>query len=254
MKSFVRPATLVACFSVICLSAIAYADDNRRPHGSRFKVFGNAEMTTDPENRENIVLRVVSTGAPTFAAAGAFRDLRHVQLRHLDHQLSFKRAFVAPNTCDGGSPRIMLLIDANGDGRFEQAPQGPDFVAHGHVRPPFVGCETSVPTGADNQPSVSTLLWRFEDLTDEQIRWEVTPAGIAGIGQIGSAGAVNWDGLEAAIHAAFPNHRVIQAVLVEDFNATAGVAYYDLVTVLELTLGTKGQEKAPERGGGNDED
>jgi hypothetical protein len=256
MRSLLRVGIVAACFSLIPLCAVADSDRGRKgePHGSAFKLFGNAQMTTDPENRENIVLRVITEGAPDFPAAGAYRDLRHVKLWHLDHQLSFKRAFVAPNTCDGGSPRIQLFIDANGDGKFQQAPQGPDFVAHGHVRPPFAGCETSMPTPVDDRPSPSTLLWRFEDLTDEQFRWEVTPGGIAGIGPIGSAGAVNWDGLEAAISSAFPKHQVLRAMLVEDFTATPGTAYYDLITVLELTLGTKGQEKAPNPGRGRDRD
>jgi hypothetical protein len=245
-----RITCLVTCFTVSSLCAYADPDSNRgaNPHGSAFKLFGNATMTRDPENPANIVLKVVSEGAPGFAAAGAYRDLRHVQLWHLDHQLSYKRAFVAPNTCDGGSPRIQLLIDANGDGRFEQAPDGPDFVAHGHVRPPFAGCETSAPTPSQQGPSPSTLLWRFEDLTDEQVRWEITPASVLPIGPIGGAGAVNWDTLEAAISTAFPDHRVLRASLVEDFNLTSGTAYYDLVTVLELTLGTEGQEKAPNPG------
>jgi hypothetical protein len=251
MRSSLRLAVLFACLSLTSFCPLADPVDPDRgpsPHGSAFKLFGNAEMTRDPENPQNIVLRVISEGAPGFAAAGAYRDLRHVKLWHLDHQLSFKRAFVAPNTCDGGSPRIQLLIDADGDGRFEQAPRGPDFVAHGHVRPPFVGCETSAPTPANEGPSPSTLLWRFEDLTDEQVRWEITPASVLPIGPIGGAGAVNWDTLEAAISNAFADHQVLRASLVEDFNLTAGTAYYDLVTVLELTLGTEGQEKAPNPG------
>ena len=255
MKSWVRAGVVAVCFSLIPISTVAQSNQPRgpEPHGSAWKLFGNAEMVRDPENQENIVLRIVSVGAAgNFASAGAFRDLRHVKIWHLDHQLSFKRAFVAPNTCDGGSPRMTLFIDANGDGRFEQAPNGPDFAAHGHVRPPFAGCETSAPTPSGNNPSPSTLLWRFEDLTDELLRWEVTPGGVLpGFPPIGGAGGPNWDALEAAISAAFPDHQVLRAMLVEDFNATAGIAYYDLVTALELTLGTEGQENAPNPGPGN---
>jgi hypothetical protein len=216
--------------------------------GSRFRLFGNARMTRDPENGSNVVLEVTTT--PSFEGAGAVRDLHRVQLWQLDHQLNFHRAFVAPKTCGGGSPRISLLIDANGDGKFQQAPNGPDFAASGHVRPPFAGCETSAPTGQRKGPSPSTLVWRFEDLTDEQIRWEVLPStAIPGvqIGPIGGAGAVNWDGLEAAISMAFPNHRVLRGIFVEDFTPTPGTAYYDLITIFDLTLGTRGQT-TPERG------
>jgi hypothetical protein len=259
MTSLLRVGAIAACFSLIPICAVAQSESDRRgpkPHGSAWKLFGNAEMTRDPENRENIVLEVISVGAPEFTAAGAFRDLRHVKLWHLDHQLNFHRAFVAPNTCDGGSPRMTLIIDADGDGRFDQFPNGMDFAAHGHVRPPFAGCETSAPTGADDEPSQSTLLWRFEDLTDEQVRWEVTPSTATNppIGPIGGAGALPWDAFEAAVSLAFPEHQVLRAILVEDFNATAGTAYYDLITALELTLGTEGQDKAPNPGPGQNRD
>jgi hypothetical protein len=211
--------------------------------GSRFKLFGNARMARDPENPSNIVLEVRSVPAST--ATGAYRELRRVQLWQLDHQLSFHRAFVAPHTCGGGSPRIQLLIDANGDGKFQQAPRGPDFVAHGHVRPPHAGCETSAPTPSRGGPSPSTLLWRFEDLTDEQSRWEITPGGaVPGIPVFPFA---SWDVLEQTVSTLFPNHQVLRGVFVEDFNPTPGLAYYDLITIFDLTLGTRGQW-TPERG------
>lgn len=256
MRSLLRVGAVAACFGLISVSAVADPDSERRgnPHGSAFKLFGNAEMTRDPENRENIVLRI--TSQTDFAAAGAFRDLRQVKLWHLDHQLNFHRAFVAPHSCGGGSPRMTLLIDADGDGKFEQLPNGPDFAAHGHVRPPFAGCETSTPTGADDEPSNSTLVWRFEDLTDEQVRWEVTPSTATNppIGPIGGASALAWDAFEAAISAAFPDHQVLRAIFLEDFSPTPGTAYYDLITVFDLTLGTKGQEKAPKPGRDRDDD
>lgn len=211
-----------------------------------FRLFGNARMVRDPENPSNVVMQLVSNAQ--FTASGASRDLG-VKIWQLDHMVSFHRAFVAPHTCGGGSPRVSLLVDANGDGRFQQAPAGPDFVAHGHVRPPFAACETSAPTPASG-PSPSTLLWRFEDLTDEQVRWEITPSNaIPGvvIGPIGGAGAVNWDGLEAAISTALPNHRVLRGQLLEDFSPTPGLAYYDLITIYDATLGTKGQVQAGRR-------
>jgi hypothetical protein len=58
MRSLLRVGVVAACFGVISVSAVADPDSDRRgnPHGSAFKLFGNAEMTRDPENRENIVL------------------------------------------------------------------------------------------------------------------------------------------------------------------------------------------------------
>jgi hypothetical protein len=225
--------------------------------GSKFKEFGtgSARMTRDPENRSNLVLKL-EIGAGEFA--GVARDFKRVQLWQLDHQINFHRAFVSPHTCGGGSPRVQLAIDANGDGKFQQAPGGPDFVAHGHVRPgpsnSYAGCETSTPTGSPDRPSISTLVWRFEDLTDEQLRWEITPSNaIPGltIGPIGGANTLNWDALEAAISNALPNHRVLEGSLVED--ATPGTTYYDLVTIFDLTLGTRGQEKLGHHGHDDDD-
>jgi hypothetical protein len=214
--------------------------------GSNFKVFGDADVTRDPENPANIVLRVNNDGG---TPAGAYRKLNNVQVWELDHQLNFHRAFVAPHTCAGGSPRVILLIDANGDGRFQTAPQGPDFAANGHVRPPFAGCETSAPSPNNGGPAPSTLMWRFEDLTDEQTRWEITGNTVPGFPPYPGP---NWDAFELIISTAFPNHDVIEAIFLEDFNPTPGVAYYDLITVHDLTLGTRGQWQ-PERGRRNTE-
>jgi len=220
--------------------------------GNRFRPFGTgtAEITRDPENGTNVVLKL-EIAAGQFA--GVVRDLKNVQVRQLDHQLNFHRAFVAPHSCGGGSPRMQVAIDSDGDGDF-------DFNGHGHVRPgvgnSFAGCESTVPTGAPDAPSVSTLVWRFEDLTDEQVRWEVTPSTAVPppFGPIGPAGGANtftWDMFEAAIHGAFPNHRVLWVSLVED--ATPGRTYYDLVTAFDLTLGTKGQWQPERRGQGTED-
>jgi hypothetical protein len=203
--------------------------------GSRWRPFGtgDAEVTRDPENPTNVVLRL-TTAAGQFA--GVARDLRRVQVWQLDHQLNFHRAFVSPHTCGAGAPRMQLDIDSDGDGDY-------DFTAHGHVRPPFAACETNVPTpNTEGGSTPSTLVWRFEDLTDEQVRWEVTPANVIPgviIGPIGGAGALPWDAFETAISTALPRHQVLQVSLVED--ATPGTTYYDLVTGFDLTLGTQGQ-------------
>jgi hypothetical protein len=229
-------------------------DESRRAEnlgeGNRFKTFGTGEVeiTRDPENATNVVLRVTILPGQF---GGVFRDLKRVKVHQLDHQLNFHRAFVAPKSCGVGSPRMQLAIDSDGDGDR-------DFNAHGHVRPgvgnSFSGCETATPTGNPETPSISTLIWRFEDLTDEQLRWEVTPATavpppFGPIGPAGGANTFNWDLFEAAISGAFPNHQVLQVSLVED--AAAGTTYYDLVTGFDLTLGTEGQWQ-PERRGQDD--
>lgn len=217
--------------------------------GSNFKIFGDADLTRDPENPSNVVLRVVNDGG---TPAGAYRKLHNVQLWQLDHQLNFKYAFVGPHTCAGGSPRIILLIDADGNRKFETAPEGPDFALNGQVHPPFAGCETSVITPSNGGASLSTLLWRFEDLTDELTRWEITPGGATStIPGFPPYPGPNWDVAEQVVSAAFPNHRVLEAIFLEDYNPTPGTAYYDLITAYDLTLGTRGQV-GPERGNRND--
>lgn len=213
-------------------------NDGNDGSGSNFKLFGDARVTRDPENPTNVVVKATFDGTNP---VGVSRKLRNVQLWQLDHQLNYKYAFVAPHTCSGGSPRMILLIDANGDGKFITAPQGPDFALNGHINPPATtGCPTSAPTPSGGGPAISTLLWRFEDLTDENLRWEITggalPAGFPGFP------GPNWDAVEAVISAAFPNHRVMEALLLEDFNpAGPGTVYFDLITVHDLTLGTRGQ-------------
>lgn len=220
--------------------------------GSNFKIFGDAHLTRDPENPTNVVLQV-NKGAD-FDAAGAYRKLNNVQLWQLDHQLNFKYAFVAPHSCGGGSPRIILLIDADGDKKFEQFPNGPDFALNGHVNPPvFAACPTSTVTPNNGGAAPSTLLWQFEDLTDEGTRWEITPGSVVPtIPGFPPYPGPNWDLMEQVVSAAFPDHRVLQAIFLEDFNNTPpGTAYYDLITVLDLTLGTRGQTQ-PERGNRDD--
>lgn len=191
-----------------------------------FLLFGTAEGDLDPENPANEVLSIVNpTGPPFFGLA--FRDLR-VKIETLDNQLQFKY-FYPSRTCGGGSPRITLLIDSNGDGRR-------DFAAHGHVNPnppspftPFTDC----PMGE----------WRFEDLTDDQERWEVTPGGALGVNvcaPIGGATDCTWDQLETAVATTFPNHQVLSGFLVEDsggfFGAAAGLGFYDNVTIGNGTI------------------
>jgi hypothetical protein len=211
--------------------------------GSRFRLFGSARMTEDPENPDNVVLEIVTaiSGDVNSTGNGAIRDLKHVKIWELDHMLNFHRAFVAPHSCATGSPRIILLVDSDGDGDR-------DFTANGHVRPPYTGCETMAPTpSSGGGASPSTLLWRFEDVTDEQLRWEITPGGR--VPGIPTFPFVTWDALETAVSNAFPRHRVLAGGIVEDFNTSPpGKAFYDLVTIYDLTLGTKGQENAKRRG------
>jgi hypothetical protein len=194
--------------------------------GHKFELIGAMIRDTDPEN---------ATGRPGGSGGGvggnegisvtmtptnfalAFRNLPPgVKIKALRNQLGFKYYFVAPRSCGGGSPRVTLLVDSDGDGNT-------NFAAHGHPNP-FVGC-------IQND-------WHYEDLTDPGPRWEVTPGGaVVGIPVFPFS---PWDTLEAAITAQFPNHKILAGFLVDDscsfFPASCGKAYYDLLTIENRTL------------------
>jgi hypothetical protein len=196
--------------------------------GHKFELFGAMVQDTDPENAAGNSggsgggvggnETVSATMTPT-AFALAFRNLPPgIRITALDNQLGLKYYFQGTRTCGGGSPRITLLVDSDGDGEL-------NFAAHGHVNPPvYTGCVTNK--------------WVYENLTDDLPRWEVTPGGaVPGIPVFPLS---PWETLEAAITATFPNHKVLSGFLVEDscsfFPAACGKAYYDLVTVENRTL------------------
>jgi hypothetical protein len=138
--------------------------------------------------------------------------------------IEVKAFFVPPKTCVGGSPRVQLAIDLDGDGESNGN-------AHGNFGPgPFgTGCPPA-------------LIWHAEDLTDAAPRWDVTQ--LLGAGEIDplDLGAVNpflvpWPLLEALV-GTFPNHLVCTVALVDDtFGAPgmSGVAYYDLFSAGRAT-------------------
>jgi hypothetical protein len=199
--------------------------------GHKFQLFGVMMKDTDPENMVgkpggsgggvggNEGISAVMT--PTSVAL-AFRSMPPgIKIAALDNQLGFKHYFVAPRTCGGGSPRLTLLVDANGDGKFDQS--SGDFAAHGHPIP-FQACPPDK--------------WKYEDLTDDGPRWEVTPGGaVVGIPVFPFS---PWEVLETAIMTQFPNHKVLAGFLVDDscsfFPDACGKAHYDLVTIENRTL------------------
>ena len=196
--------------------------------GHKFELLGVMMRDTDPENtvggsggsgggvggNETISANMTPT-----SVALAFRNLPPgIKITALTNQLGLKYYFVAPRTCGGGSPRITLLIDSDGDGDT-------DFAAHGHVNPPvYTAC---VPNK-----------WRYEDLADDLPRWEVTPGGA--VPGIPVFPFTPWKTFAAAVTAAFPNHKVLAGFLVDDSCSfsptTCGKAYYDLLTIENRTL------------------
>jgi hypothetical protein len=196
--------------------------------GHKFELLGAMMRDTDPENalgnsgasgggvggNETIS----ATMTPTDVAL-AFRALSPgVKITAFTNQLGFKHYFVLPRTCGGGSPRLTLLVDSDGDGDT-------DFAAHGHVNPPlYTACVMNK--------------WVYQDLADDLPRWEVTPGG--SVPGIPVFPFTPWKVLATAITSAFPAHQITAGFLVDDscsfFPAACGKAYYDLVTVENRTL------------------
>jgi hypothetical protein len=80
--------------------------------------------------------------------------------------------------------------------------------------------------------------WKYEDLGDDLLRWEVTPGGA--VPGIPVFPFTPWKAFAVAVTTAFPNHRITAGFLVDDscsfFPAACGKAYYDLVTIENRTL------------------
>ncbi|MEX2645877.1 MAG: hypothetical protein WD249_06415 [Gaiellaceae bacterium] len=186
--------------------------------GHKFELLGVAMDDQAPDNPTNDTISMVTTPATIGIAFWDMPPGFHISA--LDGQLGFKYFFVN-RSCGGGSPRLTLLVDANGDGTFDQS--SGDFAAHGHPNP-FVACPANT--------------WVYENLTDNGPHWEVTPGGaVEGIPVFPFS---TWDTLEAAVTAQFPNHKVLAGFIVDDscsFHLPAcGEAHYDLVTIENRTL------------------
>jgi hypothetical protein len=210
---------------VVALTDPASTQEELPGLGHKFELIGAMVRDTDPENpvgksgnagggaggNETIS----ATMTPTNFAL-AYRNLPPgIKITALDNQLGLKYYF-ANRSCGGGSPRITLLVDTDGDGSF-------DFAAHGHVNPPaLAACPPNK--------------WMYENLTDDLPRWEVTPGTAVVLPNLYNP----WETLEQTINTAFPNHKILAGFLVEDscsfFLAACGKAYYDLVTIENRTL------------------
>lgn len=199
--------------------------------GHKFELIGSAADAQDPDNPTNDVISTQLDLVSNFFGGAIRRLPPGIKIAALDDQINLKYRFTSPRTCFGGSPRITLFIDANGDGKFEQAgvvAGGVDFAGQGHVNPPiFMACVQNV--------------WRIEDLTDLLQRWETTPATVLvpPCGPVGGPTTCTWDDIEARVTAQYPNHRVFAGGLLDDTfggPGQTGTAHYDLITVENRTL------------------
>lgn len=182
-------------------------------YGHKFQLFGVFADDQDPQNITNDVVSGTTTTAYPAGAGEIIRDLPPgINIRALTDQLQLKYYFPS-RSCGGGSPRIQLAIDTDGDGVSNGNAFG--YVGHGGFGS---GCITGV--------------WDFVDMTDNvPARWDLTQFGL---------GYLSWPEAVTAMNAAYPNHKVLSGSLVDDscsFSAlSCGLAYYDLLTIENRTL------------------
>ena len=183
--------------------------------GHKFELLFAMMDDDDPQNLTNDVISVFTTPVYPAGIGVAFRNTPPgFSISALDHQINLKYFFpTAPRTCSGGSPRVQVGIDRDGDGDFDANAFG--YVGHA----PFgTGCITGE--------------WDTIDMTDNIGRWDLS--------QLGGGMTMTWDQAEAFVMTVYPNHRVIYGSLVDDscsFAPTScGQAYYDLFTYENRTL------------------
>ena len=224
-----RTRNLCLVFSVVCAASWGVRADDRCSNGN-FLLDGNARNDQDPENPANDVIRIDTAAPPPY---GSVSRRLGVKIAELDNMLEFKSYF-QNRSCGGGSPRIQLAIDLDGDGKA-------DGNAFAYTAPPFTGCPPN--------------RWQYDDVTDELPRWDASQLAASGfvsscdnptvaaiLGPLcpfkADSGYIPWPVFKALLTALFPNHRVCAGALVDDsgwFPAAAGIAYYDLISLGRAT-------------------
>jgi hypothetical protein len=205
--------TIVGLAPIAAL-ALVFSASAQAHHDERFQFFGTASIAKDPNDSANQVVEIDTTTPGSFG--GVFRDV-NTKITSLDDHLSVLYYFVAPKSCNQGSPRIQLRIDTDGDGDG-------DGNAFGHIgpAPAFTACTPN--------------RWIPEDLTISMTENAVQAFGRWDIGQLGGSSFTSWDNVKSHISTVFPNHNVLRGTLVEDPGASPGVTYYDEITIGHRTL------------------
>jgi hypothetical protein len=185
------------------------------PEGGKFKLFGTAADRLDPNNSFNQVISF-DTKNPN-AIAGAVKIFGdHVKINMFTDQLELKYFYVG-RTCGGGSTRVQLGISLYGDNHL-------DHNAFGYI--------------GDKAFGGGCLMgqWVYEDMSDNAPKWDLSqfvPPPTCDM-------TCTWSQVVAFLNATYPNHRVLNYVLVDDsgsfFALDQGCAYFDLVSAGGRTL------------------
>jgi hypothetical protein len=255
---------IAAPLALACAIAFMLSGTRSRATGigiDGFLLGGTAQNGFDPENPANQVIKIDNSlafgqcVAPMFLNCpfGTVSRKLNVKIQDLDNMLEFKSYF-QDRTCGGGSPRIQLSIDLNGDGIA-------DGNAFAYTAPPFSGC-------APNR-------WQYDDVTDELPRWDASQLVASGLGFPSlvcpspnptvqalcgpggfktDSGYVPWDVFKTVLATLFPLHKVCSGALVDDSPwftlpppppppgpgpdalakpplGGAGVAFYDIISL-----------------------
>jgi hypothetical protein len=231
----------IVALLVLCSTAVIGAT-GLSSSVSGFLLGGAAKHALDPENPSNEVIKIDNTIPPGQCVAPNFENCTfgtisrslNTRIQQLDNMLEFKSYF-QNRSCGGGSPRIQLSIDLDGDGNADKN-------AFGHTRPPFSAC---VPNR-----------WQYDDVTDELPRWDVSQLVALGFpspttictlpvfatnpivcptgGFQTHSGYIPWVVFETVLSTLFPYHRVCAGSLVDDsgwYAPATGVAYYDVISL-----------------------
>jgi hypothetical protein len=224
MGRFMRPTFGLALLTALALTFTATAQAH---HKERFVPFGTAKIAKDPTDSANQVLAITTQAdEPTTPEdealfGGITRDL-NLKITALDDHLSVSYYFPFPRTCGGGSPRIQLRIDIDGNGTG-------DANLFGHIgpAPAFIGCPMNI--------------WQHEDLTLTTLenapqtvcRWDASQV-------VAGTQCITWDSLKTLISTGFPFHRILRGSLVDDTFVGSpsgeGTAFYDDVTIGYFTF------------------
>lgn len=206
-----RLLVLLAITSVLGLAA-SVAAAQPSPHApqanGKFTLSGDgAELIREPGVRPtNHVLRIDTSRDGRY---GSISRPLGVAADQLDGQLAFDY-FIASGDCGGGSPRLVLSVDDDGDGQH-------DFylVTDGAGSPGWEPCPAA--NGA----------WASFDATDDgDTYWRIHPG----------TDYFTWSQAKAALS---EDARILSGSLVDDSfwtAAAAGVAYYDDVQIGDRTF------------------
>lgn len=203
-------ATGALALGGVGLTGNAFAQPGQGAQQSgKFQLHGSAEITREPGVRpvNHVVVIDTSENDPAFQGS-ASRSLG-VQADDLDGKLSFDYN-IESGDCRGGSPRLILSIDNDGDGEHDF-----HLVTDGPGSPGWASC----PDAHDDWES-------FDSTDDEDAYWRIHPGG----------GYMTWTAAKVALD---PDHTVLSGALVDDsfWQVDArGVAYYDNITLGDRTL------------------